>query len=330
MNHNIIYIVIAWSLLAFVGYNVLSAEASEEKDCRSISEPDDDIYCKEFDWSAFYPDRESVEAMCDASEDYAKNPNNCDKAYDLVEKAEAKTGFLAKDYDWREFYDDEISRESVEERCDASEDYEANKKACDKAYDLIEKQEKSTIESCEAGGKGKYVINGYNESCVGIEKGKPIVLDEWMNMDTPDTNTNTETVPEEEPAVIEDWSNEVEQPDYAESFKIDYSDEEKEESDDNDVPKEEDVHTLFEDELEREDVDKYCDASEDYAKHPTECNKLYSIVEKREEDSRQYNQELQKICEDVGAEWKDGVCDTNGDDGKANQFHEKSLLIDAE
>jgi len=103
-----------------------------------------------------------------------------------------------------------------------------------------------------------------------------------------------------------------------------------EESDDNDVPIEEDVHTLFEDEIEREDVDKYCDASEDYAKHPTECNKLYSIVEKREEDSRQYNQELQKICEDVGAEWKDGVCDTKGDDGKANQFHEKSLLIDAE
>ena len=67
-----------------------------------------------------------------------------------------------------------------------------------------------------------------------------------------------------------------------------------EESEDNDVPIEEDVHTLFEDELEREDVDKYCDASEDYAKHPTECNKLYSIVEKREEDNRQYNQELQK------------------------------------
>jgi hypothetical protein len=103
-----------------------------------------------------------------------------------------------------------------------------------------------------------------------------------------------------------------------------------EESDDNDVPIEEDVHTLFEDELEREDVDKYCDASEDYAKHPTECNKLYSIVEKREEDSRQYNQELQKICEDVDAEWKDGVCDTKGDDRKANQFFEKSLLIDAE
>lgn len=103
-----------------------------------------------------------------------------------------------------------------------------------------------------------------------------------------------------------------------------------EESDDNNVPIEEDVHTLFEDEIEREDVDKYCDASEDYAKHPTECNKLYSIVENREEDSRQYNQELQKICEDVGAEWKDGVCDTKGDNGKANQFHEKSLLIDAE
>ena len=120
------------------------------------------------------------------------------------------------------------------------------------------------------------------------------------------------------------------EPLYIKNFGEVYAEDDDEESDDNDVPIEEDVHTLFEDELEREDVDKYCDASEDYAKHPTECNKLYSIVEKREEDSRQYNQELQKTCEDVGAEWKDGVCDTKGDDRKANQFHEKSLLIGAE
>ena len=99
MKKFIFYIIIAWSLLAFVGYNVLTVEATtdkqatqrqEEKDCRSISEPDDDFYCKQFDWSAFYPDRETVEELCDASEDYAKNPNNCDKAYDLVEKTEEK------------------------------------------------------------------------------------------------------------------------------------------------------------------------------------------------------------------------------------------------
>jgi len=29
---------------------------------------------------------------------------------------------------------------------------------------------------------------------------------------------------------------------------------------------------------------KYCDASEDYNKHPKQCDKLYNIVEKVEEE----------------------------------------------
>ncbi len=87
MKKFILYILIAWSLLIFVGYNVLTVEASTgEKDCSSISEPDDDFYCKEFDWGAYHPDRESVDEACDAGEDYAKNPKNCDIAYGLVEK----------------------------------------------------------------------------------------------------------------------------------------------------------------------------------------------------------------------------------------------------
>jgi hypothetical protein len=57
-----------------------------KKDCSSINEPDDDFYCDEFDWGAYTPDRQSVEELCDASEDYAKNPKHCDIAYDLVEK----------------------------------------------------------------------------------------------------------------------------------------------------------------------------------------------------------------------------------------------------
>ena len=38
MNHNIIYLVIAWSLLAFVGYNLLSVEAKEKNDVPNIRE----------------------------------------------------------------------------------------------------------------------------------------------------------------------------------------------------------------------------------------------------------------------------------------------------
>jgi hypothetical protein len=40
----------------------------------------------------------------------------------------------------------------VEEACDASEDYKNHMKACDKAYEKIEEQERDTVEYCEAGG----------------------------------------------------------------------------------------------------------------------------------------------------------------------------------
>jgi hypothetical protein len=83
---NILYIIVAWALFIYVGYNVLNAEAA--KDCSSISEPDDDFYCKQFDWSSYHPDKQTVDELCDASEDYAKNPKNCNKAYKLVEEKE--------------------------------------------------------------------------------------------------------------------------------------------------------------------------------------------------------------------------------------------------
>ena len=92
-----VLIVLLWSGLIFIGYNVLTAEAfTEAKECSSLSEPDDYLYCNDFDWSAFSPDRESVDEMCDASEDYAKNPKNCDKAYELVEEEEATEKELKK------------------------------------------------------------------------------------------------------------------------------------------------------------------------------------------------------------------------------------------
>jgi len=91
MKKNILFIVIMWSLLAFVSYNVLTVEAEE------------------------------------------------------------KTGFLREDYDWDEFYDDTISRYDVDVKCDATEDYESNEKACKKAYQKIEKQEQDSIKHIEAG-----------------------------------------------------------------------------------------------------------------------------------------------------------------------------------
>ena len=40
----------------------------------------------------------------------------------------------------------------MEEGCDDSEDYKNHMKACDKAYDKIEEQERDTVEYCESGG----------------------------------------------------------------------------------------------------------------------------------------------------------------------------------
>ena len=174
MNHNIIYLVIAWSLLAFVGYNVLSVEASTTQTPKELCE---------VSWEGKWKDGECHFSGKDKS--FEEN----EYGYDLAElEQEAKPHFLTEGYDWDEFYDDEISRESVEEECDASEDYEANKKACKKAYDLIEKQERATIEGCES-GNGKWVINGYAKTCIIADKGEPIVLEEWMS-------SSENTVPE--------------------------------------------------------------------------------------------------------------------------------------
>ena len=65
------------------------------------------------------------------------------------------TSFLDKDYDWNEFGDDHITKSSVDAGCEASEDYEKNKKACDRAYnELKEQEERAKKSTCkDVGGK---------------------------------------------------------------------------------------------------------------------------------------------------------------------------------
>jgi hypothetical protein len=169
-NQNILFIIIAWSLLAFVGYNVLTVQAEEEKDCSSISEPDDDFYCKQFDWSAFHPDRESVKEWCGASEDYAKNPKNCDKAYDLVEKIEEKAAQEDAICDNEDAYTTDIElcmsaerkREKVVEETCNEVDGKMTKEGCDvgggdtpkadRFNELLDKKTGGTIINPQSGG----------------------------------------------------------------------------------------------------------------------------------------------------------------------------------
>lgn len=146
INHqfkNIIYIVVIWALFIYIGYNVLTVDA--EKDCSSISEPDDDFYCKDFDWGPFHPDKQFVDELCDASEDYAKNPKHCDKAYDMVEKKEKE------------------EQKNIE-------------KSCDKAgAKMNEKGE------CDIHGDGKKADKFYEEQSKLEQEQQPI--EAWKNLD---------------------------------------------------------------------------------------------------------------------------------------------------
>jgi len=44
-------VIISLSLFAFIAYNVMTVDAAEKKDCSSVSKPDDDFYCDEFNWA---------------------------------------------------------------------------------------------------------------------------------------------------------------------------------------------------------------------------------------------------------------------------------------
>lgn len=192
-KRDIVCIITAWTLLIFVGYNVLSVEA-EKKDCSSITEPDDDFYCDAFDWGAYTPDRQSVDEVCDASEDYAKNPKHCDIAYELVEKQEKnmkkdlKEACKKANGDWIDGgYCDVKStdRKQVEEYVE-----ESPKKECKKANGDWIDGECSFIEDRQA---EEETLNEVIKNLEGSE--------EW-------TNYPIEQKPIEE---IEDWKNEVEE-----------------------------------------------------------------------------------------------------------------------
>ena len=122
-------------------------EAAEEKDCSSISEPDDDFYCKQFDWGAYHPDKQSVDELCDASEDYAKNPKHCDIAYGLVEKQDKN---LKKDL---EEACDKAGGKMKDGYCDVKENEKAIAKQSDKINEKICKKVdgKWTKEGCDFG-----------------------------------------------------------------------------------------------------------------------------------------------------------------------------------
>ena len=154
-----------WSAFIFIGYNILTAAEATTEEGKD-----------EYDYDSYEEYNEIVEPLCndkggklnygdgycyfderDKELQFEKELDDRGLGADYTAEEEAswnqkeKTGFLREGYDWDEFYDDNVSRERVEEACDASEDYLANEKACDKAYQKIERQEEISKEVQEEG-----------------------------------------------------------------------------------------------------------------------------------------------------------------------------------
>ena len=197
MKKFIPYILIAWSLLIYIGYNVSSAEA-EKKDCSSISEPDDDFYCKQFDWGAFHPDKQSIDELCDASEDYAKNPKHCDIAYELVEKQEKNLKEACE----------KAGGKMIDGYCDGK----SSNKAIDKKSDeMVEKACKNAGLKMKDGMCDTNNEKGEEDSDKFYREYDKIHSEEHPELVIHDGNNEVDS--SEEPPVIEDWwSNEVVEP----------------------------------------------------------------------------------------------------------------------
>ena len=85
----LLFIIIAWNLLAFVSYNVLTVSATTEKDLNkeyTWTGPDghkDKVTLQDFEL-------EDIPDTCDASEDYNRNEKLCNVLYDWEKEVKEK------------------------------------------------------------------------------------------------------------------------------------------------------------------------------------------------------------------------------------------------
>ena len=177
MNHNIIYIVIAWSLLAFVGYNVLSAEASDLSDAlremQFVNDDEDDYGLKD----------DAIEQVCKDNGGEWKENLWCkfdkDKTGDEVEFEHQ-----LEDRGLSYFYAD-MAEAGFSDEWDKYEQ-EKQEKSQKGAEEYVEEEPKKECE--KANGDWK--------------KGECTFYEDEQN--------------HEEDVVIEDWSNEVSSEDFGE------------------------------------------------------------------------------------------------------------------
>lgn len=197
---------------------------AEKKDCSNISEPDDDFYCDEFDWSASNFDKESVDELCDASEDYAKNPENCKKAYNLADKAEEK--------DIKDTCDKAGGKMNKKGECETDHDGPI----ADKFHELQDNPQIEDWKNTVASDEIKQVIPS-----ISIPE---LDREDWEEMgeDEPDVSSEEATeqeVDEQNIAESNDADETNDEEEEQDDEEEDESDEQEEESDDGDSGEEE-------------------------------------------------------------------------------------------
>jgi hypothetical protein len=227
----LLFIIIAWSLLAFVSYNVLTVSATTEKDdtekyCNSLSEPDHYLHCDDFDWDGYHPDKQSVDELCDASEDYAKNPKNCDKAYALVEKAEEKAAKEDAICDNEDADTTDIKLCMSEERLDQSA-FKIDKDECEEANGEW-KKDRCTYYEDEQAEAEEQVIEDWGNTVVSDEEQEKINAEEAEYQQTKHELLAKQYTEEEQ----EEMTNALEEAANDESNEVSDEPEQEEESDD--------------------------------------------------------------------------------------------------
>ena len=204
MKKFIFYIIVAWSLLAFVGYNVLSAEASKS------TEKNDKKVCESYggEWK-----KSVYNKSCNFNNDKDEELYSLRPGYSLDgTSADAEYGRLDLDID------DETAAEMEDDICAGEDADYTNVNGC--MSEKREKLEKELKKACYDADDGKWTASGCN---IKGDEDEPAHEDE----PTPEV-------------VIEDWSNEVEQPDYEEkNIQVEEEDEE-EEQDESEEQEEED------------------------------------------------------------------------------------------
>ena len=222
----LLFIIIAWSLLAFVGYNVLTVEAAEKDDkkvCESYGGEWKET--KMVDGSG----RSSGDRGCEIENEQAQQLYGI-RAGESDDGTGADSEYGRIDLDMSDveasaIEDDVCSKNKdldikvCKEREEAAEIAAQEDAICDN-----EDADTTDIKLCMSGARQQQLEHNYDkESCEQVNG-------DWNKKKGSGCTFYEDEQNHEEDVVIEDWKNEVEQPDFQASIKTDFDEEEEDNS----------------------------------------------------------------------------------------------------